>query len=231
MFDSVIVPQDWVERRAAPRSRCRARRSALRLRATTSVLPVLVAAVRHRRCRRDPGAAGHDRQVPRRACAGARSRPRRSASAASRSQIVAFALSAGIAGLGGGLLAMPGHAGELRRQLRSPSSGSSGSCSSSRSVRGPSRARSQAGLAFAFVPEILKDARRLARRTSSSCSGSARSPTPSTPRASSSPRSDKSLQRMQKFLQRRSGSDDPDDAAPDGCGSNAARPRDGRREP
>ena len=119
MFDSVIVPLDWVERRAAPAPTCRRPEiGPIDFGNNKTLLPVLVAAVLAivgvvvilvRR--------GHDRAGTSTRCAGSEVAAASIGISRSRSQIVAFALSAGIAGLGGGLLAMPRRAGELHRQL------------------------------------------------------------------------------------------------------------------
>ena len=86
--------------------------------------------------RGDLGAERHDRPVPRR---DARERGCRRVDRhqPQRARIVAFALSAAIAGLGGGLMASYIHPGRRRTSTlpSRPSSGSPGSCSSSRSGR------------------------------------------------------------------------------------------------
>ncbi len=68
-------------------------------------LVLTVVVLVHRRVRGDPRARRHDRPLPRRDAAGARSPPGRSASIRTAPRMVAFALSAAIAGLGGGLMA------------------------------------------------------------------------------------------------------------------------------
>jgi len=130
----------------------------------------------------------------------------------SRSQIVAFALSAGIAGLGGGLLSIQDAQANYTANF-GPFLGlvwivlvvTIGS----RTVEGAI----QAGLAFAFVPEVLKSI-GVSPSFQFILFGLGAITYAKHPEGIVEFQKRKSLERVQKFLQRNSGDDEPDDSAP-----------------
>jgi branched-subunit amino acid ABC-type transport system permease component len=130
----------------------------------------------------------------------------------SRSQIIAFALSAGIAGLGGGLLSIQDAQANYTASFQ-PFLGlvwivlvvTIGS----RTVEGAI----QAGLAFAFVPEILKTL-GVSPAYQFILFGLGAITYAKHPEGIVEFQKRKSLQRVQKFLQRRAGGNEPDDTTP-----------------
>ena len=178
-------------------------------------------------------------------CAAARSPRRRSASTAPGRGSSAFALSAGIAGLGGGLLAMHDRQVELPAELLAVLRAWCGSCIVVTLGVANVEGAMQAAFGFIFFPlVILQQAGRGSSTTCSpgtgttwtrcrsvcnrSSSASARSRTRSTPKGSSSSTRRKSLTPMQRGLASTSRNDGH---AGGDAPTTAPRPREQRHEP
>ena len=201
MFESVLVPLDWVSGGAIALRVPRPVVGPIDFASDKAFFLLCTALLAGRRGARDLRATGHDRPLSRRACAAARWRPPPSASTPRGRGSSPSRSLPGIAGLGGGLFAM--QTGQATSALFSPFFGlfwvvlvlTLG-------ARSPQGAIT-AGMALVLMPELLKGLGVSRRAGSSSSSGWARSTTPSTPRASSSRRPRASIEFLQRKIDRR----------------------------